>query len=154
MEVLKEYHEGIIALSACLAGEVPGCLLKDDYEGAKAAVQRHLEIFGKDNYFLELQDHGIPEQKKANAGIIRLSQETGVGLVCTNDVHYTFAEDAEAHDILLCIQSLEEVRGGVIHEGIHAACRDNSSRRKGDQRGNYCRSIRHLTLPPDRLPRW
>ncbi|MCR5727181.1 MAG: DNA polymerase III subunit alpha [Lachnospiraceae bacterium] len=110
MEVLKEYHEGIIALSACLAGEVPGCLLKDDYEGAKAAVQRHLEIFGRDNYFLELQDHGIPEQKKANAGIIRLSQETGVGLVCTNDVHYTFAEDAEAHDILLCIQTQKKVQ--------------------------------------------
>ena len=74
MEVLKEYHEGIIALSACLAGEVPGALLKDDYQAAKDAVLRHLEIFGEDNYFLELQDHGIPEQKKANAGILRLSQ--------------------------------------------------------------------------------
>ena len=75
MEVPKEYHEGIIALSACLAGEVPGALLKDDYQAAKDAVLRHLEIFGEDNYFLELQDHGIPEQKKANAGILRLSQE-------------------------------------------------------------------------------
>ena len=110
MEVLKEYHEGIIALSACLAGEVPGALLKDDYQAAKDAVLRHLEIFGEDNYFLELQDHGIPEQKKANAGILRLSQETGVKLVCTNDVHYTFAEDAEAHDILLCIQTQKKVQ--------------------------------------------
>ena len=110
MEVLSEYHEGIIALSACLAGEVPGALLKDDYEAAKAAVQRHLAIFGEGNYFLELQDHGIPEQKKANAGILRLSQETGVKLVCTNDVHYTFAEDAEAHDILLCIQTQRKVQ--------------------------------------------
>lgn len=110
MEVLSEYHEGIIALSACLAGEVPGALLKDDYEAAKAAVQRHLDIFGEGNYFLELQDHGIPEQKKANAGILRLSQETGVKLVCTNDVHYTYAEDAEAHDILLCIQTQKKVQ--------------------------------------------
>ena len=110
MEILKEYHEGIIALSACLAGEVPGALLKDDYEAAKAAVLRHLEIFGEGNYFLELQDHGIPEQKKANAGILRLSQETGVKLVCTNDVHYTYAEDAEAHDILLCIQTQKKVQ--------------------------------------------
>nr|MCR4992427.1 PHP domain-containing protein [Lachnospiraceae bacterium] len=110
MEVLKEYHEGIIALSACLAGEVPGALLKDDYQAAKDAVMRHLEIFGADNYFLELQDHGIPEQKKANAGILRLSQETGVKLVCTNDVHYTYAEDAGAHDILLCIQTQKKVQ--------------------------------------------
>ena len=110
MEILKEYHEGIIALSACLAGEVPGALLRDDYEAAKAAVKKHLEIFGEGNYFLELQDHGIPEQKKANAGILRLSQETGVKLVCTNDVHYTFAEDAEAHDILLCIQTQKKVQ--------------------------------------------
>ena len=86
MEVLKEYHEGIIALSACLAGEVPGALLKDDYQAAKDAVMRHLEIFGADNYFLELQDHGIPEQKKANAGILRLSQETGVKLITGFDL--------------------------------------------------------------------
>ena len=110
MEVLKEYHEGLIALSACLAGEVPGALLKNDYEAAKQAALRHQEIFGKDNYFLELQDHGIPEQKTANAGIIRLSQETGIKLVCTNDVHYTYAEDAEAHDILLCIQTQKKVQ--------------------------------------------
>ena len=110
MEVLEKYHEGIIALSACLAGEVPGALLKNDYEAAKAAALRHQAIFGKDNYFLELQDHGIPEQKTANAGIVRLAQETGIKLVCTNDVHYTFAEDAEAHDILLCIQTQKKVQ--------------------------------------------
>jgi len=110
MEVLEEYHEGIIALSACLAGEVPAALRRGDYEGAKEAALRHRRIFGEDNYFLELQDHGIPEQKIVNEGIIRLSRETGIKLVCTNDVHYTFAEDAEAHDILLCIQTQRKVQ--------------------------------------------
>ncbi|MBR4342572.1 MAG: DNA polymerase III subunit alpha [Lachnospiraceae bacterium] len=109
-EVLREYHEGIIALSACLAGEIPGCLMAGNYEGAKAAVYEFVDIFGKDNFFLELQDHGIPEQKTVNAGIVRLSNETGIKLVATNDVHYTFAEDAEAHDILLCIQTQKKVQ--------------------------------------------
>lgn len=104
-EVLKEFSEGIICLSACLAGEVQRFLARGEYEEAKAAAIRHVEIFGKENYFLELQDHGIPEQKTVNQALLRLSEELGLDLVCTNDVHYTYADDVEAHDILLCIQT-------------------------------------------------
>lgn len=104
-EVLKEFSEGIICLSACLAGEVQRYLARGEYEEAKTAALRHREIFGKENYFLELQDHGIPEQKTVNQSLLRLSQETGIDLVCTNDVHYTYEDDVEAHDILLCIQT-------------------------------------------------
>ncbi|OUO76700.1 DNA polymerase III subunit alpha [Blautia sp. An249] len=105
MEVLKQYHEGIIALSACLAGEVARYLERGMYEDAKDAALRHEEIFGKGNYFLELQDHGIPAQQTVNQQLIRMHQETGIPLVATNDVHYTLAEDAAPHDILLCIQT-------------------------------------------------
>lgn len=108
-ELLKKYHEGIIALSACLAGEVARNLDKGDYEAAKQAALDHREIFGEGNYFLELQDHGIPAQKGVNASLLRMSEETGIELVCTNDVHYINAEDAEAHDILLCIQTAKKV---------------------------------------------
>lgn len=104
-EVLQEFHEGLICLSACLAGEVQRHLAREDYESGKAAALRHLEIFGKENYFLEMQDHGIPEQRTVNQQLMRLSQDIGVDLVCTNDVHYTYADDVEAHDILLCIQT-------------------------------------------------
>lgn len=104
-EVLEQYHEGLICLSACLAGEVQRYLARGDYEEGKAAALRHLKIFGKDNYFLELQDHGIPEQRTVNQQLLRLSEDIGVDLVCTNDVHYTYADDVEAHDILLCIQT-------------------------------------------------
>ena len=104
-EVLREFHEGIICLSACLAGEVQRFLARGDYQAGKEAALRYLDIFGKDNYFLELQDHGIPEQKTVNQQLLRLSDELGVDLVCTNDVHYTYADDVEAHDILLCIQT-------------------------------------------------
>lgn len=109
MEVLEQYHEGIIALSACLAGEVSNNLLKGFYAEAKLAALRLQGIFGKDNFFLELQDHGMPEQKMVNQGLLRLSQETGIKLVATNDVHYTYAEDADPHDILLCIQTQKKV---------------------------------------------
>ena len=105
MELLSEYHEGIIALSACLAGEVQRYLVRGLYEEAKEVALRYERTFGTGNYFLELQDHGIPDQKTVNAGLLRLSQETGIELVATNDVHYTRAEDWEAHDILLCIQT-------------------------------------------------
>jgi len=105
MEVLSMYSEGIIALSACLAGEVAVKLRKEQYEEAKETALKYLEIFGKDNYYLEMQDHGIPEQRTVNAGIMRLSQETGIPMVVTNDSHYILAEDAEAHDVLLCIQT-------------------------------------------------
>ena len=105
LEVLKEYSEGVIALSACLAGEVQRLLARDFYEEAVKAALKYEEIFGKGNFFLELQDHGISMQQKVNADLIRMSRETGIELVATNDVHYTFADDAKAHDILLCIQT-------------------------------------------------
>ena len=108
-EVLKEFHEGVIALSACLAGEVATYLRQGFYEEAKKAAVEHLEIFGEDNYFLELQDHGIPDQQTVNQGLLRISQETGIPLVATNDIHYVKKEDAEAHDILLCIQTAKKV---------------------------------------------
>ena len=108
-EVMREYHEGIIALSACLSGEVPRYLEKGLYEEAKEATKRHLEIFGEGNYFLELQDHGIPLQRQVNQGIMRLSKELNIPLVATNDCHYINAEDWEAHDILLCIQTGKKV---------------------------------------------
>ncbi len=104
-EVLETYHEGIIALSACLAGEVPRLILKDQYELAKETALKYQACFGKGNYFLELQDHGIAEQRQVNTQLLRLHQETGIDLVATNDIHYTNAEDAKAHDVLLCIQT-------------------------------------------------
>ena len=104
-EVLKEYHEGIIALSACLAGEVARYLARGMYDEAKRAALEHQEIFGKGNYFLEMQDHGIPDQQVVNQQLMRLHEETGIDLVCTNDVHYTMAEDWEPHDVLLCLQT-------------------------------------------------
>lgn len=105
MEVLKQYHEGIIALSACLAGEVQRYLVRGLYEDAVKSAFRYQEVFGKGNFFLELQDHGIPEQKLVNQQLLRMSQETGIELVATNDVHYTYEEDVAPHDILLCIQT-------------------------------------------------
>lgn len=105
MEVLEQYHEGIIALSACLAGEVATYLRQNQYEKAKEAAQRHLAIFGEGNYYLEMQDHGIADQRTVNMGVMRLSKETGIPMVATNDSHYIKAEDWEAHDILLCIQT-------------------------------------------------
>ena len=105
MELLEQYHEGIIALSACLAGEVARNLARGFYEEGKEAAIRYEKIFGKGNFFLELQDHGIPEQRQVNHELIRMSRETGIELVATNDVHYTYSSDAEAHDILLCVQT-------------------------------------------------
>ena len=105
MEVLEEFHEGIIALSACLAGEVPRYIQKGLPEEAKKCALKYQSIFGKDNYFLELQDHGIPEQQTVNMALLQMSRELDIPLVCTNDVHYTYAEDAKPHDILLCIQT-------------------------------------------------
>jgi DNA polymerase-3 subunit alpha len=105
MELLEQYHEGIIALSACLAGEVARNLARGFYEEGKEVALRYEKIFGKGNFFLELQDHGIPEQRQVNHELIRMSRETGIELVATNDVHYTYGSDAEAHDILLCVQT-------------------------------------------------
>lgn len=103
--LLTEYHEGIIALSACLAGEVQRYIVKGLYDEAKKKALEYREIFGENNYFLELQDHGIPDQTLVNQQLMKMSRETGIPLVATNDVHYTYAEDAKAHDILLCIQT-------------------------------------------------
>ena len=105
METLQQYHEGIIALSACLAGEVQRYLVRGFYEEAKQAALKYERVFGTGNFFLELQDHGIPQQKTVNQQLLRMSREIGIDLVVTNDVHYTYAEDAASHDILLCIQT-------------------------------------------------
>ena len=104
-ELLRKYHKGIIALSACLAGEVARFLTKGLYEEAKKTALEYQEIFGEGNFFLELQDHGIPEQGIVNQQLFKMSEETGIELVATNDIHYTYAEDAKPHDILLCIQT-------------------------------------------------
>ena len=108
-DVLEKYHEGIIALSACLAGSIPSFLRRGLYDEAKQEAYRLQGIFGENNFFLELQDHGIPDQKTVNQGLLRLHQETGIDLVATNDVHYIYDSDAEAHDILLCIQTGKKV---------------------------------------------
>lgn len=105
MEVLREFHEGLIALSACLAGEVQRNILRNMYEEGKEAALRYQEIFGEGNFFLELQDHGMQEQKLVNQSLLRMSRETGIELVATNDIHYTYAEDEKPHDMLLCIQT-------------------------------------------------
>ncbi|SCX92525.1 DNA polymerase-3 subunit alpha [Pseudobutyrivibrio sp. AR14] len=104
-EILEKYHEGIICLSACLAGEVARALNRQQYDEAKAVALKYLELFGEGNYYLEMQDHGIPEQQTVNQGLMRLSRETGIPLVVTNDCHYTNREDADSHDVLLCIQT-------------------------------------------------
>ena len=108
-EILTQYHEGIIALSACLAGEVSRNLDRGLYDRATEAALRYEEIFGKGNFFLELQDHGIPAQRTVNAGLMRMSRELGIELVCTNDTHYIMPDDAVPHDILLCIQTNKKV---------------------------------------------
>ena len=105
MEVLEKYHEGIIALSACLAGEVQRNLARGLDKEAEEAAYKYEAIFGKGNFFLELQDHGIPEQRLVNQKLLGLSKKTGIELVATNDVHYTYREDEESHDILLCLQT-------------------------------------------------
>ena len=104
MEELRQHSEGIIALSACLAGDVSQALMDRNYEKAKRLTLEYRDIFGKDNYFLEIQDHNLPEQKEVNAGIIKLSKELDIPLVATNDLHYVNKEDSKIHDILMCIQ--------------------------------------------------
>ena len=105
LELLRQHSKGLIALSACLAGEIPRRLRNGEYENAKAYALTMSEIFGPDHFYLELQDHGIPDQAEVNRGILRIHQDTGLPMVCTNDAHYLRKEDAEAHDILLCIQT-------------------------------------------------
>ncbi len=109
VELLEQYHEGLICLSACLAGEVQRLISRRMYTEAKEKALQYLGIFGEGNYFLELQDHGLAEQQYVNQELVRMSKETGIPLVCTNDIHYTYAKDVEAHDILLCIQTAKLV---------------------------------------------
>ena len=132
LKLLTTYHEGIIALSACLAGEVQKYLVRGMYEEAKRSALRYHEIFGKDHFYLELQDHGMPEQKMVNQGLLRLSQDTGLELVATNDIHYTYAEDAKAHDILLCIQTGKKVtdEDRMRYEGGQYYCKSEEEMRK------------------------
>ena len=108
-DVLRTYSEGIICLSACIAGEVPRLINSGNMDGARRCVQEYIDIFGKDNYFLEIQNHDIPEEKTAAEGLRQLAQEFGIGLVATNDLHYVRREDAEAQDVLLCIQTTSNV---------------------------------------------
>ena len=111
LELLQRYHKGLICLSACIAGEIPRCLLDGNYDGARAAAMRYRDIFGKDNFFIEIQDHNIPEEKQAMPGLLRLSRECGIPLVATNDAHYLHQSDAQMQHILLCIQTNK-----TIHE--------------------------------------
>ena len=109
-ELLRKYHEGIIASSACLAGEIAKLLMRGEYEEAKKTALEYRDIFGENNFFLELMDHGIPEQKRVNQLLREISRETGIPMIVTNDAHYTYKEDAEPHDILLCIQTGKKVQ--------------------------------------------
>ena len=103
-ELLRKHSEGLIALSACIAGEVPSRLLNGDRDGAKKTAQEYIDIFGKENYFIELQDHGLAEQKRIMPELISIAKELGVGIVATNDIHYLTREDACYQDVLMCIQ--------------------------------------------------
>ncbi|MBQ2738983.1 MAG: PHP domain-containing protein, partial [Oscillibacter sp.] len=105
MALLREHHEGLVALSACLAGEIPKRLRNGEYEKAKRYALELSDLFGPDRFYLEVQDHGIRDQAIVNREILRLHEETGIPMVCTNDAHYLRKEDAEAHDVLLCIQT-------------------------------------------------
>ena len=131
-EVLSEYHEGIIALSACLAGEVQRFLERGMYEEACGAARRYEEIFGKGNFFLELQDHGLPAQKTVNQGLMRMSRELHMELVATNDIHYILEEDAVPHDILLCIQTGKKVtdENRMRYEGGQFYCKSEEQMRE------------------------
>lgn len=130
-EILEKYHQGIIALSACLAGEVQRLISRGLYEQGKAAALHYQDIFGKGNFFLEIQDHGIPAQQTVNQGLIRMSQETGIDLVATNDIHYTYAEDEAPHDILLCIQTGKKVsdENRMRYEGGQYYCKSEEEMR-------------------------
>ena len=131
-EILREYHEGVIALSACLAGEVQRYIGRGQYEKGKEAALHYQEIFGEGNFFLELQDHGIPMQKTVNHELVRMSAETGIELVATNDIHYTYAEDATPHDILLCIQTGKKVtdENRMRYEGGQYYCKSEEEMKK------------------------
>ena len=130
LDLLRQHSEGLIALSACLAGEIPKRLVNGDYDGAKEYALTMQEIFGEDNFYLELQDHGIPQQTLVNRDLLRIHQETGIPLVCTNDAHYLRPEDAESHDVLLCIQTGKTV--------------DDENRMRYEPRNFYLRSTEEM----------
>ena len=115
LELLREHSRGLVALSACLAGEIPRRLRNGEYENAKRYALELAELFGPDHFYLELQDHGIRDQAVVNRGILRIHEETGLPMVCTNDAHYLQKEDAEAHDVLLCIQTGKVLDLSLIH---------------------------------------
>ena len=131
LALLKEHSQGLIALSACLAGEIPRMLRNGEYENAKQYALDMADIFGPDHFYLELQDHGIPEQAEVDRGLLRIHQETGIPMVCTNDAHYLRKEDAEAHDVLLCIQT-----GKTL---------DDENRMRYEPRNFYLRSEDEMT---------
>lgn len=108
-DILRTYHEGLICLSACIAGELPVLILQNNLDGARRCIAEYIDIFGKDNYFLEIQDHDMEEEHKVAAALKQLAKEFGLGLVATNDLHYVHKEDAAAQDILLCIQTTSNV---------------------------------------------
>ena len=130
LDLLRRHSEGLIGLSACLAGEIPRRLVGGDYEGAKEYALTMQDILGSGNFYLELQDHGIPQQTTVNRGLLRLHQETGIPLVCTNDAHYLRKEDAESHDVLLCIQTGKTV--------------DDENRMRYEPRNFYIRSTEEM----------
>lgn len=131
-EVLEQFHEGIIALSACLAGEIPSLIRKGQYEEAKKAALKYRDLFGEDSFYLELQDHGYPEQTQVNNSILRMSKETGIPMVVTNDVHYIYDKDAEAHDILLCIQTGKKLddENRMRYEGGQFYCKSEEEMKR------------------------
>ena len=131
-EVLEQYHEGLIALSACLAGEIPSLIRKDKYEEAKEAALKYQKLFGENNFYLELQDHGMAEQTMVNNGILRMSRETGIPMVATNDIHYIYDTDVQAHDILLCIQTGKKLsdENRMRYEGGQYYCKSEEEMRR------------------------
>ena len=130
LDLLRAHSEGLIGLSACLAGEIPRRIMNGDYEGAKAHALELQSILGEDNFYLELQDHGIADQTTVNRALLRMHNETGIPLVCTNDAHYLRKEDAESHDVLLCIQTGKTV--------------DDENRMRYEPRNFYLRSTEEM----------
>lgn len=153
MEVLTQYHEGIIALSACLAGEVQRYITKGLIDEAEKTALKYENCFGKGNFFLELQDHGLAEQKHVNTELLKMSRKLDIPLVATNDVHYTYAEDTDSHDILLCLQTGKKLadedrmalRGRPVlckerrrDEGAVSLCLGGSGKYPADRRQMPC----------------
>ena len=131
-EILEQFHEGIIALSACLAGEIPSFIRKDKYEEAKQTALKYRDLFGEDSFYLELQDHGMAEQTMVNNSLLRMSKETGIPLVATNDIHYIYDTDAQSHDILLCIQTGKKLadENRMRYEGGQYYCKSEEEMRR------------------------